>query len=310
MTPKYLTALPDAIRDALIRWSEQPDGDLRGFLTAEVGQALTDTITSVVGRIEDRSGEVSAARLSGQSAAHWLGNVFEDTGTISLLGSIPGLLEPGEDSPIAAARQLLNGGALGLGSLASTLVPEALLDGIESAGPALDIAGRFFTSPLGDAVEAQVTSVASAVAARLAADEPLGLSPQGLVASIDLGLRIAKVGYKMATGEVDGLEGAELIEDRLAAGLAALAGEAAERGLELAGGTLGSAVGTLIGAPGIGAVVGRTLGAMAGSTIRRQVERGTARVTRAVVRGVKAVVKSAAQRVGAWARKLVAGSAG
>lgn len=311
MTPEFLTALPQAIRDALTRFTEQPDRDLREFLTAEVGNALADTITSVVGQIDARSREVAAAREAGQSAARWLGGVLEETGAIGVLGSIPGLLEDGEDTPTAAARQLLTGGALSLGTIDSpTIVPEGLLDALAAAGPALEMATEFFESPLGHGVEAQVKSVAIAAAAGLAGQLELEVEPRGLAAAIDLGLTVAKVGYKLATGEVDGLEAAELIEDRLAAGLATLAGEIVERGLEAGGEALGASLGAFVGAPTVGAYVGRTLGAMAGAAVRNHVERGMARVTRAVVRGARELVKDAGRKVGAWVRKLATGAAG
>ncbi len=311
MTPEFLTALPQAIREALVRFTEQPDGGLRDFLVAEVGTPLADTITSVVGQIDARSREVAAAREAGQSAARWLGGVLEETGAIGVLGSIPGLLEGDEGTPTEAARRLLTGGALSLGTITPLpIVPEGLLDALEAAGPALEMATGFFESPLGHGIEAQVKTVATAAAVGLCGKLGLDVEPRGLTAAIDLGLTVAKVGYKVATGEVDGLDAAELIEDRLAAGMATLAGEAVELGLEVAGGALGASLGAFVGAPTVGAYVGRTLGAMAGGAVRGHVERGTARVTKAVLRGAKELVRDASRRVGAWVTKLAAGVLG
>lgn len=310
MNQDFLSKLPAALLDAVTRFSEQPDRDIQAFLTAEVGEAVAGRIGSVVGRIEDHSREVSQARSEGRSAAHWLGGVIEQTGAGPALRSIPGLIGDATESPIDAARQLLTAGTLGLGGLEASAAPQGIFDGLVAGAPVTELVGRFLESPLGHGVEAQLTSIASAAAARLAKSMDQSVDTVGLVANIDLGLRIAKVGFKVANGDFDIFEATDLIEDRLAAGLAAVAGEAFERGIAEAGLWLGTALDTYLCTPGLMANIGETVGTMAGSRLRPLVEQGTKTVTRTLFRGAKALAKQAAGKVGAFARKLATGLLG
>ncbi len=308
MNQDNLAKLPSNVVEALTRFTATPDIGLRDFLVGEVGEAAAATITSVVDQIQRRTEEVGQARSEGQSAAYWLGGVLDQVDALPVLRSVPGLLAKGEDSSVNAARALLTGGALGLGGVeAASGAVDAVLDAV---APVQELAESFLKTPLGDAVEAGVISVASAAAVKLAEAAGTTAATAGIVANVDLGLRIAKVGYKLATGDLDSFEAADLIEDRLAAGLATLAGEAVEQGAEVAARWLGAALDGFLGTPGVMSKVGETIGAMAGRAVRPLVEQGTEKLTRHLWRSAKTLAQQATKRVGAWAGKLAAGLLG
>ena len=129
-----------------------------------------------------------------------------------------------------------------------------------------------------------------------------------LVAAVDLGLRVAKVGLRLSRGELSGAEAAaDLVADRLAAHVAGVAGALVEEGAEMVGASLGALVENFVPLGGRGVQAGRVFGRAAGAQIRPHVEQGVKQVVKCMARVASRALREVAselRQVGAevWGR--------
>ena len=163
--------------------------------------------------------------------------------------------------------------------------------------PASEDLREFFVSSVKSAghVGAQ-TAVTGAVvvAARSGWINMLKYTPASIIAGIvHVGMENAKVLFKLAKGELDGVEALDAMGNCTTSAVAGLAGAA------VGGAAVGAQLGSLLGPPGtmVGGFVGGVAGYIAGSKIGKAVYQGGKAIVKTVAKVAKGVFEGAVETV-------------
>lgn len=121
-------------------------------------------------------------------------------------------------------------------------------------------------------------------------------SPTELAAIVDNTFTVAKVGYKIATGEIRASDATDYLIDRGAARLEAVVNQTCVKYGAMAGAKIGGVVGSVFGPAGtvVGTAIGKTVGAMAGQYVATKIGEGTKKIATKA----KEVVGNVANKIG------------
>lgn len=288
-TTDFLEAIPAALAAAFEGWQPHSSSELRDFLLDLVPAVDADTILEMVKSV----GEAEATLLqSALPARVWLGE--------SLKSIVPEILADGPlgdlrgMEPVELGSRIIDLGLVGITGFGGAAV-EAIAKDIAyiAENEGLASATRYFQSPLGDPIEREVVAVASATILMLG--DSLKMERPGDVATltgvVNIGLRIAKIAYKQAAGELDSDARFHALENTIAAVAVGLADQLVNRFPEIGAG-LGVAIGALLQNPALGEVVGRSVGALAAPLVRPLVRKGVDTMARKAVHWVSAASRT------------------
>jgi uncharacterized protein YcfJ len=115
----------------------------------------------------------------------------------------------------------------------------------------------------------------------------------GIAVMVDMGMTLAKVGYKVAQGKMKVAKAIDYIADRAIADTGVVIQHIAKVKSTLAGAKVGAVVGSIFSPIGaaVGAVVGATVGKLAGNRIAQEVKTGIKKVANVAKNKVKEVVE-------------------
>lgn len=297
--------LPSVIAEALTDYARAPS--LEAFLHDRIGAAQAGEVLDFIDRVNEREGELQAARAEGTTTAAWLGRTLgttlKDAGplpetTQAFLAGVAPLVKG--DSAKATGQRILQG------SIASMGMGAERLGGTEQQGTGLldmvtdpkasALVDTFLQSPIGAPGERAVVAAASAGVLKAADALNIKADPRQVTGTVDLGFRLAKAAFQVQNGELPGLDAAlELVEDRVAAQVGAAAGILVEKGGAAAGMAIGAFIETKIPMGGRAVQAGQVLGSMAGKALRPVVEKGVRTFTKKVIRTGRKVLKKAAK---------------
>lgn len=293
--------LPSVIAEALADYARAPS--LEAFLHDRIGAAQAGEVLDFIDRVNEREGELQAARAEGTTTAAWLGRTLADAGplpetTQAFLAGVAPLVKG--DSAKATGQRILQG------SIASMGMGAERLGGTEQQGTGLldmvtdpkasALVDTFLQSPIGAPGERAVVAAASAGVLKAADALNIKADPRQVTGTVDLGFRLAKAAFQVQNGELSGLDAAlELVEDRVAAQVGAAAGILVEKGGAAAGMAIGAFIETKIPMGGRAVQAGQVLGSMAGKALRPVVEKGVRTFTKKVIRAGRKVLKKAAK---------------
>lgn len=307
VNPTLHTIIAEGIRRGLIDFiqSGQP---LDAYLSAQLGESQAAELLAHVARVSEAADQVAQARARGVSPGRWLQDtIFGQRDIDDLTRELAAKLGVDLDVPGQLGAALLRAAMAGAGLIAGQpdlIDPVTIL--LDEAPQAVrDALDACFSGPMGDPREAELTAAAAAgiLRAAQAVDIPIDMEQAVMVA--DMGVQVAKLGYKLATGECTLDEVAERVEERMAANLASAAGQLFERGAPVLGEALGRLVETYIPMGGLAVQAGRVIGGLVGSALRPAVEAGVKAITKSVFSAAREAVRAASNVVLGAAKTLL-----
>ncbi|MFN6525829.1 glycine zipper domain-containing protein [Nostoc sp. ChiSLP03a] len=119
----------------------------------------------------------------------------------------------------------------------------------------------------------------------------------GIAVMVDMGMTLAKVGYKVAQGKMKVAKAMDYIADRAIAGMGVMAEKVVKVKSTLTGATIGASIGSAFGPVGavVGAVAGAAVGKLAGNQIAQGIRTGVKKVREVAESTVKNIVERTVQ---------------
>lgn len=180
---------------------------------------------------------------------------------------------------------------------------QSLNDNTDFDSNVSEVAQNCFEGELGNNDELLVKKLATAGVIIVDAEFPIealdGMKGAEIATIVDMGITIAKVGYKLSQGKMKAMEAVDYIYDRAIADTAVVISTIAKLKIEFVSATIGAAVGTVFGPVGIalGGFVGHGIGKVTGQYIAPKIQQGINKVAKVVKPMVKQVVQKTAEVV-------------
>lgn len=164
-------------------------------------------------------------------------------------------------------------------------------------GNVIEVAKQCFEGDMGNDEETLVKKLATAGVMIADAEMPIqaldGVNASEIAMMVDMGITIAKIGYKVSQGKMTVGNAIEYIADRAIADTAVVISAIAKLKIEYVAAGMGAAVGAVFGPVGmtIGGFVGHGVGKVTGAYIAPKIEQGIKKVAQAAKPMVKQVVQ-------------------
>ncbi len=191
--------------------------------------------------------------------------------------------------------EVQNNSLLTIVSTAQTI--QSLTDKTTFDGNVSKVAKNCFEGELGNKDEVLAKKLVTAGVMVADAEFPIealdGMNGAETAMVVDMGITIAKVGYKVAQGKMAVTKAVEYVYDRAIADTAVVISTIAKINIEYISATMGATVGTVFGPVGtvVGGFVGHGIGKVTGQYIAPAIQQGVKKVAKVAKSMVKQVVQ-------------------